>query len=194
MDAMFNIMAEFQRMTSQGVDSVTRGVTLTRDSASSSGGVLTWDAAGSAPELGTALVQQGPQKEERSMADQDLGGDDLKYVSYSIIFTKRDYEATLKGQTQELVDYPTDGGSYGGLKIANFFTAVSLGQVPPPPEWGNRYPPPSDGPGWKIPSDDQKYIKFIYWVDSRLPRSEADYEKRQAEALEAISRKIAPDT
>jgi hypothetical protein len=191
---MLNTIADLQRMTSQGIDSVTRGVTQTLDSASGSEGVLTWDAAGGVLEPSTALVQQEPQKEKRPMADQDLGGDDLKYVSYSIIFTKRDYEATLKGQTQELVDYPTDGGSYGGLKIANFFTAVSLGQVPPPPEWGNRYPPPSDGTGWKIPTDDQKYIKFIYWVDSRLPRSEADYEKRQAEALEAISRKIAPDT
>src|SRR5258708_998045 len=57
----------------------------------------------------TDCVAKTIQKEDDAMIDQDLGGDDLKYVSYSILFTKRDYEATLEQRTEFLVNYPTDG-------------------------------------------------------------------------------------
>src|SRR5690349_21314486 len=67
-------------------------------------------------------TSQTVQQEERHMYDQDLGGHDLKYVRYSIVFTKRDYEATLQPERLELVDYATDGASYGGLKLVEFFS------------------------------------------------------------------------
>jgi hypothetical protein len=137
-------------------------------------------------------TSQTVQQEERHMYDQDLGGHDLKYVRYSIVFTKRDYEATLQPERLELVDYPTDGASYGGLKLVEFFSHT----FPHPVEWTGVDPYP---PGHEtqpqlsiedIPSEDRKYVTFIYQVDRRLPRTEEDYEKRQARALEAISRKI----
>ena len=57
------------------------------------------------------------------MADQDLSGDELKYVSYSILYTKADKEDTLQAEKQEIVTYATDGESFGGLKIAEFAVA-----------------------------------------------------------------------
>jgi hypothetical protein len=135
---------------------------------------------------------QTMQQEERYMYDQDLGGHDLKYVRYSIVFTKRDYEATLQPERIELVDYATEGGSFGGLKLAEF----SARTFPHPVEWTgvDPYPPGAETKDPltlnDIPSEDRKYVTFIYQVDRRLPRTEEDYEKRQARALEAISRKI----
>jgi hypothetical protein len=138
------------------------------------------------------VTHQATYKEEFNMPDQDLGGNDLKYVRYSIVFTKRDYEATLQREREEIIDYPTNGGSYGGLKIAEFFGRVAAGEVDRPEPWVTKnYPPGAAGRrGWEIPEEDRRYVTFIYEVDQRLPRGEADYQKRQAEALESISRQF----
>lgn len=139
---------------------------------------------------------QTPQQKERHMPDQDLGGDDLKYVRYSIVFTKRDYETTLQADRLELVDYATDGASYGGLKLVEFFTNPR--GFPHPQEWTgtDAYPLGAETKDPltinDIPDEDRKYVTFIYQVDRRLPKNADDYEKRQARALEAISRKIGP--
>jgi hypothetical protein len=136
-------------------------------------------------------TSQTVQQEERHMPDLDLGGDDLKYVRYSIVFTKRDYETTLQLERQEIVDYPTDGGSFGGLKIAEFF---AKGEIIRPATWIRSKYPSAGSPErispTQIPDDDTRYVKFIYHVDQRLPKSAEDYEKRQTRALEDISSKI----
>jgi hypothetical protein len=132
------------------------------------------------------------QQEERHMPDQDLGGDDLKFVRYSIVFTKRDYEATLQEDRVALVDYATDGASYGGLRLVDFFSRPFRR----PQEWRgiDPYPPGRENQDEvtiaDIPEEDRKYVTFIYQVDRRLPKTAEDYERRQARALEAISRKI----
>jgi hypothetical protein len=124
--------------------------------------------------------------------DQDLSGDNLKYVSYSILFTKRDLEATLEEQTQDLVNYSTNGGSYGGLKIAKFMKKVFDGEIPRPAIWReNDYPDDAvDETHWKIPEEDEKYITFIYHVDRRLDRQASDYEKQKVEELRRIKESI----
>ena len=126
--------------------------------------------------------------------DQDLSGDDLKYVSYSILFTKRDLEATLEEQKQDLVNYSTNGGSYGGLKIAHFMQSVAAGGVKRPSKWkesGNAYPPGATGDTFtSIPKDDERYITFIYTVDRRLDRQEADRDKQKLDALKGIQSSI----
>jgi hypothetical protein len=148
---------------------------------------------GNAPNTSQTMPQ-----EERHMSDLDLGGDDLKYVSYSIVFTKRDYEATLQGETQDIVDYATDGGSYGALKIGEFFGQPPTPGIVRPQVWrDNNYPKGVTGDHMDprlIPSEDRKYVRFIYSVDRRLPKSAADYERRQARALEEISSKLVPGT
>ena len=136
--------------------------------------------------------QQTTREEEESVMwdDQDLSGDDLKYVSYSILFTKRDLEATLEQETQDLVNYSTNGGSYGGLKIAHFMKKVAEGKARRPDEWkepGNNYPPGASGDFFtSIPKDDERYITFIYRVDRRISRQEADYDKQKVNALKGI--------
>jgi hypothetical protein len=137
-----------------------------------------------------------PKPEETCpMDDQDLSGDDLKYVSYAIIFTKRDYEATLEENTQELVNYPTNGGSCGGLKITKYFTRFTTAQGNERPEvWANaKYPPAkyfTDENHWEVPPEDENYITFIYKVEKRLPREHAEYDKRTVKALRGIEGKL----
>ena len=43
---------------------------------------------------------------------QDLGGDDLKYVVWSLIFTKPGLECVLEPQRNEIVNYAADASSY----------------------------------------------------------------------------------
>jgi hypothetical protein len=50
--------------------------------------------------------------------DQDLSGDDLKYVLWSILFCKPGYEAVLEAQQADIVNYSADGASYAAVKIA----------------------------------------------------------------------------
>ena len=57
--------------------------------------------------------------------DEDLVGDDVKILNYTIVFTKRDAEAVLQTDREEIVDYPTDEASFAGLKVAEFLGALS---------------------------------------------------------------------
>jgi len=144
----------------------------------------------------TNLNQQTTHEEEETVMwdDQDLSGDDLKYVSYSILFTKRDLEATLEQQQQDLVNYPTNGGSYGGLKIAHFMKEVAERKVKRPAEWresGNNYPPGATGDYFtEIPKDDERYITFIYSVNRRIPREGKEYDRDQIRELRGIKEGI----
>ena len=125
---------------------------------------------------------------------QDLSGNDLKYVSYSILFTKRDYEAVLEQQVDDLVNYSTNGASYGALKVSDFFGRLHKGEIKRPPLWRElNYPPgeKKDDPILRyIPEEDKKYVTFVYQVDDRLPKSDREYEKEQTRALEDIARKV----
>lgn len=182
-----------QEIVSQSLNPMTAEFPQLLDNAPASKGEFPRTVHGGTSGESANYIQLVRQLEERYMPDLDLGGDDLKYVSYSILFTKRDYEATLQAERQEIVDYATDGANYGALKIGEFF---ALPGIPRPPVWlENNYP--SDvaagqanmAPG-RIPTEDRKYVRFIYRVDQRLLKSEADYEKRKTRALEDISRKI----
>jgi hypothetical protein len=130
--------------------------------------------------------------EDVHMPDQDLSSDDLKYVSYSIVFTKRDYEATLESYRHQVVNYSTNGGSYGGIKIAHFMSSVARGEVERPQTWKeNNYPKDAiDDRHWTIPEEDERYITFIYEVEQRLPKETSDYDRRKTRALEEISNKL----
>lgn len=130
-----------------------------------------------------------------STNNQDLSGDDIKNVSYSILFVKRDLEATLQGSTQEIVNYSTDGPSYGALKLSEF---TATGSFPLPEAWAeNDYPhrwpdplpvpPPTLNVG-NIPPEDRRFIRFTYEVKERITKGDADYERRQTKALEGIER------
>lgn len=128
-------------------------------------------------------------KENVTMIDQDLSGDDLKYVSYSILFTKRDYEATLEQQREFLVNYSTNGASFASRMMIRF----SHGTFERPAAWGkgNVYPPGISKDEDKltvddIPDDDQKYLTFVFNVELRLPKQSKEYDKEEVRALQGI--------
>lgn len=126
--------------------------------------------------------------------DQDLSGDDvIKTVLYSIIFTKRDLEGTLQTQREDVVNYSTNGPSYGALKLSEF---TARGTFTRPTSWGDDYPPgvveSTDLTVEDIPPEDRRYIQLEFHVTKRIPRNQADYDKRQAQALETIARNTKP--
>lgn len=142
-------------------------------------------------------------------ADQDLSGDDLKYVIWSIVFTKPSFECVLEPQHEEIINYSADGNSFAAMKIAKFLEKARHGHSRKPETWGDAYPAESAKPrarreesttvittpgsttvasssggsgaqtagherdkGWRIPTEDHKYITFLYRVDRRLPKQE----------------------
>jgi hypothetical protein len=125
--------------------------------------------------------------------DQDLSGDDLKYVRYSIIFTKADLEATLQPDKEDLVTYSTDGASYGWIKLNDFFESVQKKPMDPKPEVWIRGGYPTPGKEWKgdLPPNDKRYVEFVYSVERRVAKNSADYEKEQADSLKQIAKNTA---
>lgn len=126
---------------------------------------------------------------------QDLGGDDLKYVVWSLIFTKPGYECVLEPQRSELVNYSADVPSFAAVKIARFLDKARHGHAEKAESWRDQnYPPEyqrtepisepagsmstpssasgSSDRGWRLPADDQKYIMFLHRVEWRLPKQE----------------------
>jgi len=196
MEMFTKTMQGMRRVADQGIDTVVNGLTQTLSSTSSSES----NPAKYAPDTTgyNVEVTSTSQKEESKMSDLDLSGDDLKYVRYTIVFTKRDNETTLLPEREELVDYATDGGSYGGLQIAAFFERVARGDEPRPAFRESGYAPLEPVPGqpgrqrWTIPPEDRKYVKFIYRVDRRLPKGEAEYSRDQVRILREIRDRIGP--
>lgn len=144
-------------------------------------------------------------------SDQDLSGDDLKYVIWSIVFTKPGLECVLEPQHEEIVNYSADGASFAAVKIAKFLEKARHGHAEKPAGWhesgyavethhkaserrsetttvisapaasaGGKADASGQGHerGWRIPSEDQKYIKFLYRVDRRLPKQDAEVIER----------------
>ena len=122
-----------------------------------------------------------------TFSSDDLGGDDLKYVTWSLIFTKPGYEGVLEPQHCELLNYDADVSSFAAVKIAKFLDKARHGHAEKAETWRD-YPPDysrsearmdatPDAPatndrGWRIPADDQKYIMFLHRVEWRLPKQE----------------------
>ena len=93
------------------------------------------EAASSAPMAGATFTGGG---------DQDLGGDDLKFVVWSLVFTKPGYECVLEAPHSEIVNYSADGASYAAVKIARFLEKARHGHVEKGESWESRgYPPES---------------------------------------------------
>jgi hypothetical protein len=195
MEMFVKTVQGIQEIASQSINGLTNEVTQTLDAPTSESRLIsggTGGPIGGSAQNAHGITQGGEKLMERP---DDLGGDDLKYVSYSILFTKRDLEATLQGEREEVVDYPTNAGSYGALKIGEFMGSV----IPRPESWKeNEYPPPPDValnqqqivPAKDIPRDDRKYITFVYRINQRLAKGAEEYERRQARALEQISRRL----
>jgi hypothetical protein len=135
------------------------------------------------------------------MDDQDLSGDDLKVVRYRILFTKPDLEYTFE-EKQELINYSTNGGSLGGLKVGQFVGTVEQCLVERPEIWRqNDYPPPGenrparkdkpkDEKNWDFPAEDQRYLEFQFEVIRREPKQDANYDRDRNRDLRGIRESI----
>jgi hypothetical protein len=137
-------------------------------------------------------------------AAQDLSGDDLKFVIWSIVFTKPGFETVLESQQTDLVNYAADGNSYAAVKIAKFLDSARNGRVEKPEAWiergyladhsqaVSRRPeaapmggkPDSLERGWRIPPEDQRYLTFLYCVERRLPKQQAEVTRVERVTIE----------
>ncbi len=173
MEAFVNVIRDMQKATDQTIGAMVGGVASTDSHLT--GGVIA-DGA-----------NQTTRTEDSKMADQDLSGTGLKYVSYSILFTKPDLEATLEKQQEDLVNYSTDGGSYAALKIAEFFGELAAHGRSRPLVWMDNGYLDDAGPTYNnIPDKDRKYVTFIYQVDRRLDKNDPNYPKDQVNVLREI--------
>ena len=111
----------------------------------------------------------------------DLTGDDLKYVAYSVLYVERSHETTLQKERREVVDYDTTSDAFIRLKLAEFLSSLEMG-LPIPDSWkdGNhpradfRYIPDGARPATysKIPRSALKYVSVSVGVIGRTPREE----------------------
>ncbi|HUG70826.1 MAG TPA: hypothetical protein VMM76_23965 [Pirellulaceae bacterium] len=200
MDLMLNTMRQFQATVNDAADLTVNPRT---DSSTPANylPVANETAANPSDDHETLNIQE--RKKEPKMYDdqyKDLGGNDIKYVSYSILFKKRDYEATLKPETEEVVDYSTDGASYGAVKISEYTDEFGKdAHIPIPAAWkGNE--PRDDGYGFhdyggqrafkNIPAKDRKHIRFVYRVKERLEKEASAYDRDQVEAIRDVKKAI----
>jgi hypothetical protein len=185
-EAFVNALRDIQKTTDQTIDAMVEGVTraLGNEHAGDRVAADSQLTGGINPEDN----RQTTYKEDRKMSDQDLSGTGLKYVSYSILFTKPDLEATLEQQQEVLVNYSTNGESFSALRITEFFERNAEGQVRRPNVWReNNYPSNAvDDFHWRIPEDDRRYVTFIYQVDRRLEKGDPNYPKEQVRVLKQI--------
>jgi len=110
-------------------------------------------------------------------------------VRYRIVFTKPGLEVILE-ENQEIIDYATDRGSLGGLKVGHFMNQMARGEVSRPARWkevGNDYPPGATGDkGWSIPEEDLQYVGFEYQVIRRVPWQGPDGDRDRERVLSHI--------
>ena len=116
----------------QGMQNMAQGVTGSGSSSAPSSSATTSSETSSGSSWTAAVTGQ---------SDQDLSGDDLKYVMWSIVFTKPGFEAVLEPQHEEIVNYSADGASFAALKIAKFLEGSRHGRTDKPDSWGETYPP-----------------------------------------------------
>lgn len=138
------------------------------------------------------------RRETQQMPVIDLGGDDIKRVTYCITFDKTDFVATLL-EGKETIDYPTDEGSFGGLKMGRLFQLMQSRKILWPEVWGQKAPSAGFGKliTWvdgrlvayltSIPPYEQKHLRFNITLDWRRAPAETEREKDKVNALREIS-------
>lgn len=190
-DALGRMMGASQRTSGPGTGRWSPGGAVSSAPNASAGISANVPGASAGAVISTRNETQSQSKEgSMGMDNQDLSGEDVKTVVYSILFTKRDVEATLKSLTEDVVNYSTNAASYGGLQLANF---TATGKFDRPQSWKeNNYPSSSfkkdkDLTVEDIPAGDRRYITIDFKVVSRFSKNDADYQKRQTMALENIA-------
>ena len=125
----------------------------------------------SAKEAVTSAVEFHNREENKMSFDKDLSGTDLKIVEYSIVSVDpdlEDYERVLdKSETIATSDDMTES-DFTSWVIAKFI---------------------QDNPH-KIDQKNKQYLRVSYYVQCRMSIPDANYERKQARALEKISKTL----
>jgi hypothetical protein len=120
--------------------------------------------------------------------DEDLS-DDVKLIRFTILFAKRDFEAVLQAEREEVVNYATDGSGFAGRKVAEFMEHLERNGIPWPSAWKVRpsgeYPEVGQAIR-EIPEGDRKYVRVNYRVLSRQATPDAERDKKAADLLRKI--------
>jgi len=185
------------RVTEATMDYMLEGVQRMTGAAGSEGSSISDNSASSSSTTGgsgsgwTSMFSG----QTSGTVDQDLSGNDLKYVIWSIVFTNPGHETILQTTQEKLLNYSADSNTFAATKIARLLDGARHGHVRKPEAWTN-YPPSesktkaptsassatagaskSSGEAgnedaWRVPSEDQKYVTFLYRVDRRLPKQQ----------------------
>lgn len=122
---------------------------------------------------GTQFSDGAEADDAGGRSGDDLHGDDVKLVSYKVVFTKPGHERVMDSG-EELISYNTSRAEFSGLKLAKAM---------------NR----SD-----IEHDDHKFIKVHVNVLRRYAKEHEDWDRRkvdlwerQVEVLESMKRQLA---
>lgn len=135
----------------------------------------------------TPTVDQPIETEEREMSEQDLRGDDLKLVRWTLSFTKRDLEEALDFGI-DMIDYSTTLGDYQGAKKIEYVENVlkSGAGFERPQTWVTEAYPDAQyienrgGTDYVIglPDEDRdKYLRVYVEVLTRYEKEERPYKK-----------------
>jgi hypothetical protein len=157
-DAVVDTMVRWpMRMTGAAVDMMIRGaqsMTGSSRGAGSNGYSASYESANTSsnPSAGSSNKSNSGwtslfSNQTSGTFDQDLSGDDLKYVIWSIVFTKPGCECILQKQQEELVNYSADSSTYAAVKIAKFLDSARHGHSDRPETWSEKgYPGDSSKP------------------------------------------------
>jgi len=151
-DAMVDTMVRWpMRMTGEAVDLMIRGMqsmTGTGRNQGNTGYSSSSSSSDSSSSNSSSNANTGWSSLFSSQTsgtfDQDLSGDDLKYVIWSIVFTKPGYECILQKQQEELVNYSADPNTYAAVKIAKFLDSARHGHSDRPEAWTDKNYPAAD--------------------------------------------------
>lgn len=145
------------------------------------------NASAGAVNRNNQTFEQPTETEEREMTEQDLRGDDLKLVRWTISFLKRDLEEALDFGI-DMIDYSTTLGDYQGAKKIEYVDNVLRAGAgfERPTTWVTEQYPDSkyienrSGTEYVIglPSGDRdKYLRVFIEVVTRYEKEERPYKK-----------------
>jgi len=122
--------------------------------------------------VNTAGVRDGysPRRDSCSLGDNNLNDDMVKLVKWTVLYTKPDEEEFFK-QDHEVVNYRADAAQFGGQRMARWIdehrTEPKVAKI-------------------LTSKRDLRYLQIAIEVVARYPKGEAEYERRQAQAIEGI--------
>ncbi|MGH9723408.1 MAG: hypothetical protein ACRD8O_24630 [Bryobacteraceae bacterium] len=109
----------------------------------------------------------------------NMTDDTVKLVKWTIVFTKPDEEVFLQ-EGRDIVNYRAMTGQFSGQKMAIFMGGAQSGLIPLDPALREKILNPLNF----------RYLNVTIEVEDRFPKQDGEYERRQAQAVESIGRKL----